>query len=223
MSNEPTQPPQLAVFLLRHLHPKDNREVLIGDLVESFREGRSERWFWGQVLVALTVGISRALPLLWPEISFAFAGTLVIQLESWIMRMPLIERLWAQGISLRSPLPTIYDFGFQAALGAIMLQPLLAVVLLLARRFSWYSVLRTFSICFLLLMASDVVVILWGMNSHVSAYRPPPATLRDFVMRVLHSQHPFLMLIPFFALLISALVGWSRPVQLRQGVEGGEP
>ena len=81
MSNELVRPPRLAVLLLRHLYPKDNRDVLIGDLLERFREGRSNRWFWRQAMVAITVGVWRSLRLLWPEISFAFAGTLVLQLE----------------------------------------------------------------------------------------------------------------------------------------------
>jgi len=70
MSNERSQPPTLAVFLLRHLGPKDNREVLIGDLLESFREGRSNGWFWRQVLIALLAGVSKGLRLHWPQICF---------------------------------------------------------------------------------------------------------------------------------------------------------
>ena len=207
MSNELVRPPRLAVLLLRHLYPKDNRDVLIGDLLERFREGRSNRWFWRQAMVAITVGVWRSLRLLWPEISFAFAGTLVLQLEFWIMRMPSIERLWAQGMSLQWPLSAVYDFGFQAALGTIIVQPLLAILLLLAGRFSWYRVLRTCSICWLLLMASNLAVFLWGMNSPVSAYRRPPATFGDFLMGVFQPRHPFFMLIPFLTLLISTLLG----------------
>ena len=93
MSNERSQPPTLAILVLRHLCPKDNREVLIGDLLETFREGRSDRWFWRQVLVALLAGVSKGLRLHWPRICFAVAGTLVIVLEPWIMRMHAIERL----------------------------------------------------------------------------------------------------------------------------------
>ena len=76
MSKERSQPPTLAVFLLRHLCPKDNQEALIGDLLESFREGRSDGWFWRQVLIALLAGVSKGLRLHWPQICFAVVGTL---------------------------------------------------------------------------------------------------------------------------------------------------
>jgi hypothetical protein len=88
MSNGRSQPPTLGMFLLRHLCPKDNREILIGDLLESFREGRSDGWFWRQVLIALLAGVSKGLRLHWPEICFAVAGTFVIPLEWWICGSP---------------------------------------------------------------------------------------------------------------------------------------
>ena len=102
MSNERSQPPTLAVFLLRHLCPKDNREVLIGDLLESFREGRSDGWFWHQVLIALLAGVSRRLRLHWPQICFAAAGTALLWRSSWIriMRIPPIEHVRVWGIGL---------------------------------------------------------------------------------------------------------------------------
>jgi hypothetical protein len=38
MNSERPQPPALAVFLLRHLCPKDRQEALTGDLFERFGE-----------------------------------------------------------------------------------------------------------------------------------------------------------------------------------------
>lgn len=201
MNSKRSQPPALAMFLLCHLCPKENREVLIGDLVESFREGHSDGWFWRQALIALVAGVSKGLRLQWPQACFAVAGTLVIQRESWIMRMPAIERLWERGISLQWPLSTAYDFGFTAVLATLMLLPLLAILLLLGRTASWHSLLRTLSISFPLLVASNVVsLFLWG----------PQPTFRAL-----------LILIPFFMLLISALVGcspWGRAVEARPGI-----
>jgi hypothetical protein len=210
MNNARQQPPALAFFLLRHLCPKDNREVLIGDLLEGFRGGRSDSWFWRQVLVALLVGGSKELRLHWPQICFAVIGTLVIPLESWLMRMPTIERLWARGISLQLPLSTAYDFGFQAALAALMLQPFLAVLLFLGRAFNWASLLRTFSISFLLVGALRVVAFAF-VPAPSSGYRPPPHTFETFLIDLIQRWHwhPF-MLVLFFILLISAWSG-CRP------------
>src|SRR5215469_17604164 len=221
MSNERSQPPTLAVFLLRHLCPKDNREVLIGDLIESFRDGRSDGWFWRQVLIALLVGVSKGLRLHWPQICFAVAGTLVIVLESWIIRVPAIERLRVPGISLQWPLSTAYDFGFHAALTALMLQPLLAVLLLLGRVFSWASLLRTFLISFLLVGPSRAVALVL-VPAPTSGYTPPPRTFGAFLMDLIQFHwHPF-MLVPFFILLISALVGCAPSGRLRQTIRSQE-
>lgn len=201
MNSERSQPPHLAFFLLRHLCPKENREVLIGDLLESFREGQSDGWFWRQVLIAILAGASKRLRLHWPQVCFAVAGTLVIQRESWIFRMPTIERLWERGISLQWPLSTAYDLGFTAVLATLMLLPLLAILLLLGQTFSWHSLLRTLSITFPLLVASNVVgLFLWG----------PQQTFRALSI-----------LIPFFMLLVSASVGcapWGKGVGTRWGI-----
>jgi hypothetical protein len=220
MSNERSQPPAFAVFLLRHLCPKDNREVLIGDLLESFREGRSDGWFWRQVLIALLAGVSKGLRLHWPQICFAVVGSLVIVLESWIMRMPAIERLRVRGFSLQWPLSTAYDFGFRAALAALMLQPLLAVLLLLGRVFRWASLLRTFSISFLLVGASLVALAL--VPAPTAGYKPPPRTFGALLMDLIQLHWFLLMLVPFFILLISAWVGCAPSGRLRQSIRSRE-
>jgi hypothetical protein len=193
MNSERPQPPALAVFLLRHLCPKDRQEALTGDLFERFGEGQSDGWFWRQVLIAMLVGVSSGLRLHWPQIAFAIVGTPLLWFESKIMRMATIEGLWSWGISLHWPLSTVYDLGFQAALAALLVQPLLAVLLLLDRKFSWLSQLRTLAVSFPLFAAA--VLIRYGLG-------PPQRASRFSLMQ----------LVPFFALLISAWVGWpSRP------------
>ena len=51
-----TEPPTLATWMLEHGIPGDYDEALVGDLLEEFRAGRSERWYWRQVLAAWCVG-----------------------------------------------------------------------------------------------------------------------------------------------------------------------
>jgi hypothetical protein len=59
MNSEPSQPPALASWLLRHLCSTKDAEALTGDLYESFAEGQSERWFWRQAVTAILVGAAR--------------------------------------------------------------------------------------------------------------------------------------------------------------------
>lgn len=49
----PSYPPRLATILLEHFGPESNKEALAGDLLESFRQGRSSAWYWRQVLSAI--------------------------------------------------------------------------------------------------------------------------------------------------------------------------
>src|ERR1700723_1181566 len=51
-----TEPPPLATWILEHGIPSDNAEALAGDLLEQFRLGRSNGWFWRQVLAAWFLG-----------------------------------------------------------------------------------------------------------------------------------------------------------------------
>ncbi len=46
------EPPRLATWMLEHLTPADRDEALAGDLLESFRGGRSHAWYWHQALSA---------------------------------------------------------------------------------------------------------------------------------------------------------------------------
>jgi hypothetical protein len=47
------QPPRIAAWLLRYFGSSANNDVVIGDLDERYRQGRSRVWYWRQVLVAL--------------------------------------------------------------------------------------------------------------------------------------------------------------------------
>jgi hypothetical protein len=46
-------PPRLAVWMLEHFGSEVNLEALAGDLLEDYAQGRSNAWYWRQVLAAL--------------------------------------------------------------------------------------------------------------------------------------------------------------------------
>jgi hypothetical protein len=204
MNSKGSQPPALAVWLLRRLCHKGNDDALAGDLFEKFGERQSDGWFWRQVLIAILVGVSTELRVHWPQICFSLAGTPLLWFSSTeIIRTPAIERLWAWGIGLPWPMSTAYDFGFQAALAALMVQPILAALLLLDRTFSWSSATRTLLISFALLAAAQSARFLW--ISHL----PSPMT-----------RFLFMALMPSVALLISAWFGCRLPLGSRN-LRGG--
>jgi hypothetical protein len=50
------QPPRVATWLAQRLVSGPRRESLLGDLIEQHQQGRSDIWYWRQVLVAILVG-----------------------------------------------------------------------------------------------------------------------------------------------------------------------
>ncbi len=51
----PSHPPIVANWLLQHLLSGEENEALVGDMMEDFRNGRSNLWYWKQVLAAIVV------------------------------------------------------------------------------------------------------------------------------------------------------------------------
>src|SRR4029453_13275219 len=50
-----SRPPKLAVWMLRHFGSSPNNESVVGDLEERYRQVRSARWYWKQVIIAIVV------------------------------------------------------------------------------------------------------------------------------------------------------------------------
>jgi hypothetical protein len=53
-------PPPIATWMLEHFTFGCRNEALVGDLCEEFRFGRSDGWYWRQVLGAIAIGLYRA-------------------------------------------------------------------------------------------------------------------------------------------------------------------
>ena len=56
---KPTHPPSLPTKLLELLVPQQTSEPLLGDLIEQYESGRSRRWYWRQVILALVISAGR--------------------------------------------------------------------------------------------------------------------------------------------------------------------
>ena len=52
-------PPSLPTKLLELLVPPRTSEALLGDLIEQYESGRSRRWYWRQVILALVISAGR--------------------------------------------------------------------------------------------------------------------------------------------------------------------
>lgn len=180
MNREPSRPPALAAWLLRHVCAQDNREELIGDLLERFAVRPSRGWFWSQVLTANLVGAVRSVQAHWPQVCFAIAGTPLDHLGS-PGRSQLLAHVWWWGsLGLPWPLSAAFEVSFWSGVVAMMAQPILAVLLFLDHTFNWFSLMRTYAISLALgsavnLAASEDVFLKWPL-------KPLSWLLLDFAM-----------------------------------------
>ncbi len=65
------EPPPQATWMLENLTSGRRDEALAGDLLEEFRSGRSDGWYWRQVLSACAVSWSKSLAVRGPALAFA--------------------------------------------------------------------------------------------------------------------------------------------------------
>lgn len=162
-------PPALAVRLLHGCVSPHRREVLLGDLLEKFQEGRSSRWFWTEVLIAILLDTRTRLGTHARAIIFAVIGTFLAVLWSrtdWsraFWQNATIQSLFGSGVSLPFPLSTAYDISF----GVIITRAWLVVVLLAAfwsinGLWSWTSFRNAILLSFLVLAAGRLGLIVLG-------------------------------------------------------------
>jgi hypothetical protein len=85
------EPPAAATWLLEHLTPVDRDEALAGDLLEDFRSGRTDGWYWRQALAAFAVAWSRY---------FAQRRSMLLFVLLWSMMAPawtaIVDRIERQ-------------------------------------------------------------------------------------------------------------------------------
>lgn len=106
----PMRPPLIATWMLRRLADGRHSDALQGDLLEAWRGGRSDAWYWRQVLVAVSPvrGICESqLIRLWVTVAVlavtALAALLIITLgvvaakraDRWWLLVPVIVGLLA--------------------------------------------------------------------------------------------------------------------------------
>ena len=114
-----SRPPVLATWLVEHLIPGDRNEALAGDLLEQFSEGRSAAWYWREALVAIAVGFSKEVRILWMALGFTLL---------WISALSLFcGRIWTT--ALPWSVTPINTTGFLTVVNALPLPVALATYL----------------------------------------------------------------------------------------------
>jgi len=83
------QPPPAATWILEHLTPADRDEAVAGDLLEVYRSGRTDAWYWRQVLWACSIAWTDALRVRLPLLVFVFLWSMLA--PAWTLLFNRIE------------------------------------------------------------------------------------------------------------------------------------
>lgn len=168
-----SNPPALACWLLRHARPGNHGDALEGDLIERYREGRSDGWFWQQVCIAIAAGLLTESRRRWPEFAYAFAGVLVPILVPMgrIVRAGRAIPWWL----LPSPLSSLALDLSPFLVIALCAMFVLAAALLAAGRFGWANLVRTAVISVTAIAAQSVLLGLFYNHLRRTGTEPPSA------------------------------------------------
>jgi hypothetical protein len=184
MGRKKYAPPKAALWLLRHVWPGDDNEVLAGDLVERFHEGQTYPWLWKQMLMALMSALRAQVHRRWPLFVYAVAGTLLMVFVRDALELQHPER-WIHWRVLPWPWSQIGAELSTAAVLAFAALLILSAGLVMQGSFRWVYVIRTAAINLILLglghFSTDAFP--W-LNREVPGYNP---------------YHYRMMIIPFWA------------------------
>ncbi len=96
--------------------PGRRNDALAGDLLEEFRNGRSTRWYWRQVLAAIAIGGGREIVNHRMVLLFAAAWSMLA--PAWLLAVAAFEqnfKLNAKILQLDFPWSTLCDLGLMLA------------------------------------------------------------------------------------------------------------
>lgn len=187
-----SDPPRFAFWLLRHMCPGENLEALTGDLIERFREGASNSWFWRQVLIALTTSVLGQIRRRWAFFCYAAAGTVAMFVTRRYVPIPI--SVWLHWSDLPWPLS---QFAFELSAPALITLSTLTVLaagLLIQHSFRWNDVFRTWMINFALIAIGHYATDLFPW-----LLRPIPGNPYGKVLIIPEAVQVLLLVITFVA------------------------
>jgi hypothetical protein len=92
------EPPRLAAWMLEHCASAEHADALTGDLLEDFRAGRTDGWYWRQTLSACAVSWAEGLRARTSMVLFALVWSMLA--PAWkafidgIDSTPGLDRIW---------------------------------------------------------------------------------------------------------------------------------
>ncbi len=163
---KPSKPPSLATWLLKHCTDQSESESLLGDLSEEFSQGRSTRWYWYQVFVAIFVSGSRSLCAGWASMLFALIISAALPYKQ-IWQSSEYEHFFGWGIQLPFPVSLLVSVGFWSEFDAVIFLAVFTSFLTIKRHLTRASIAKATSI--------EIVTLIFGnLALHVLQAAQPP-------------------------------------------------
>jgi hypothetical protein len=141
-----------ALWLLRHVGPIENREAIIGDLLERVSDGQSVRWFWREVLGAVAAGIRMR----WTYVGLALLGLVLpnllwhplLPISLWRLPNPFLDGVSSWALGFGWPLSAAFECGFTVVELSFLLLIEVVIVFAFQKALSWANVGRSVLIVF---------------------------------------------------------------------------
>ncbi|MFC5863507.1 hypothetical protein ACFPT7_14470 [Acidicapsa dinghuensis] len=159
MTSKKSNPPEFALWWLRHMCPGQHNEVLTGDLIERFREGATRGWFWKQTLIASITGAASELRRRWAFFCYAIIGSAAMCLMP--RYAPIKMSIWLHWSELPWPLSQFVFEGAAPVVVTLVALSVLAAGLLIEHSFRWTYIFRTWIINIALLTVSHYSIDLF--------------------------------------------------------------
>ena len=112
-----SEPPRVATWMLEHLMLADGNDALAGDLLESFRAGRTAGWYWRQVFAAIALRALRSYKR--HRFVILFATSWAMLSPAWdliLIRLRNHSNLGGFVWRLAWPWSTVCDFGLSTGI-----------------------------------------------------------------------------------------------------------
>lgn len=154
-----SRPPILAAWLLERLTQRQNREALAGDLLEERSQGRSDMWFWRQVVAAIIVNFLGELRRRWVVVVFPLV---VCGTVPWnqLFHNARFQSFLMVGIKLRWPASFLAGVAVMSAFQAAILLVALASYVLATKSFHSRSFLTALGPGLLVLVLGNSAVMI---------------------------------------------------------------
>jgi len=192
MRKASSEPPKLATWLLEQFSPVLDAS-LAGDLIESFRQGRSSGWYWREVLWAILVAFLHSLRKQWGRLAYAVVCSWLIS-ATWssifhvstrvyvrsaefadgAMRLhweravesttvPAVYALYAKSYGIHWPWSLVYQVAFYLVFQVVIVALALGAYLGFARMLKTQNFLRALAVALVILVGAVVPATFLGI------------------------------------------------------------